>query len=185
MTYELRLPEPEPLSIKKSAKRHLFISDDCVRRVKQILDERRNPPEPKRKETITNNLVHPHSLLPIHLSKEPITVDYQTVPLPDPPIKRRLTQESAKQRPASTLTLTSLERSTGSSTTLQSRVTATAPTSYPELPLPLLLLLRHPFKLSTLALQIRLRVLPYLLLQTRFIEFEKFPIPTSGANCVL
>ena len=102
MTYEARLPQPEPLPIKKSTKRHLYISDDCVRRVNKILDERRNPPEPKPKEIIVNNPVHPHNLLPIHLSREPISVDYQTVSLLNPQIKKRHIQGSSNKRPPST-----------------------------------------------------------------------------------
>ena len=102
MTYEIRLPQPERLSIKKSTKPHPFISDGCVRRVKRILNERRNPSEPKPQGTIINNPVHPLNLLPIHLLKKPISINYHTESVPEAPIRKRSIEESANQRHPST-----------------------------------------------------------------------------------
>lgn len=102
MAQRPNFPEPEKRSVPETAKPYTYISESAVRKIQRLLDERNNPPPAKKKEQITNKLAHPHGLLPIHLSKEPITVEYPSASQPEPPIRKRRIENPADKRLPST-----------------------------------------------------------------------------------
>ena len=94
MAHQTSLPAIEPLSVKKACKSHPNFDLAAKRRIHQILDERQNPPLPK--PTVTSGqLVVPHNLPPIHLSKKPITADYHPPAPRFGPIKKRQAERLA------------------------------------------------------------------------------------------
>ena len=97
MTSPLSLPALEPLSVKKACKPHPNISPAAVRRIYRILDERENPPSPK-PIVKTGELVVPHNLPPIHLSRKPITADYHPAAPRFGLIKKRLAEPPTNLR---------------------------------------------------------------------------------------
>ena len=81
----------------ETAKPYPFISQSAVRSIQRILNERKHPAPTKPKPQIKNNVTHPLGLQPIHLSKDPITVEYQSASPPDPPLRKRIYSKSANQ----------------------------------------------------------------------------------------
>ena len=88
MSTQPSLPALESLPVKKACKLHLSINPDAVRRINRILHERENPPSP-RPTVKTGQLVVPHNLPPIHLSRKPITADYHPLAPRFGPIRER------------------------------------------------------------------------------------------------
>ena len=96
------LPEPEPRSVAEITKPYTFLSQSAVRSIQRILNERNNPPT-KIREHISSETAHPLRLLPIHLSREPITIEYPLSSLPDSPIKKRKNPQPASYRTPSSI----------------------------------------------------------------------------------
>ena len=94
MAPKTSLPAIEPLSVKKACKPHPNLEPAAVRRISQILDKLQNPP-PRKSVVKSGQLVVPHNLPPIHLSREPITADYHP-PVPRfVPIRKRQAEPPA------------------------------------------------------------------------------------------
>ena len=102
MAQRPNLPQPEKRSVPETARPYTFISHSAVRSIQRILDERNHPVPTKPKVQIKNNLDHPLGLQPIHLSKDPITVEYHSASPPDRPIRKRSYSQSANQQPPRT-----------------------------------------------------------------------------------
>ena len=98
MAQRPNLPHPKKRSVPETARHCRFICQSAVHSIQRILDERNHPVPTKPKVQINNNLTHPGGLQPIHLSKDPITVEYLSASPPDPPIRKRSYSQSANQQ---------------------------------------------------------------------------------------